>query len=282
MTAVTRTGTVQTPASARTDGTPRRPRSNRFDVPALRAQPGGFAARFATRFGNRHPAVVFLAALLLGFAVVAALSVGIGEFVNKVLLPAAGIGRADESVNVWLAEHRSTTLTDASSLGSTLGGAPLLPILAGVIALTFAALRQWRLAGYAALGLAVESALYRLTTLSVPRHRPDVPRLDSLPVNASYPSGHTAASVVVYAGIALLVTSGLTRRSSRALAWSAAATMALFVAGSRLYRGMHHPIDVLAGALLGLAALVVLVWACRAAGACAAARARASGTSAEQ
>ena len=43
--------------------------------------------------------------------------------------------------------------------------------------------------------------------------------------------------------------------------------MTLFVAASRMYRGMHHPIDVAAGALLGMAALVIIVFACRAAAA---------------
>jgi membrane-associated phospholipid phosphatase len=39
-----------------------------------------------------------------------------------------------------------------------------------------------------------------------------------------------------------------------------------------MYRGMHHPIDVLGGIVVGIAALVVLVSACRTAAAAAAAR----------
>jgi membrane-associated phospholipid phosphatase len=39
-----------------------------------------------------------------------------------------------------------------------------------------------------------------------------------------------------------------------------------------MYRGMHHPLDVLAGVLVGSAALVVVVFACRVTGAVAEAR----------
>ncbi len=281
MTAGTRPNTMPTAPATSADATMRRPvAGDRLDFPILQPAPGGRAERFAARLNGRHPALVFFAALLLGFAVVAAISIGIAELVVKLLLPAGGIGRADESVNVWLVEHRSGSLTDASSVGSFVGGAPLLPILVGVLALACVALRHWRLAAYMAFGLAVESALYRVTSLAVPRHRPTVDRLDNLPVNASFPSGHTAASVVVYSGIALLLTSGLARRGSRALTWSVAALITLFVAGSRMYRGMHHPIDVAAGALLGFAALAILVGACRAAGAAADMRAARRGAAA--
>lgn len=238
-----------------------------FDIPVLRPRTGGPAGRLAARVGPGHPVRVFFTALLVGFLAVAAVSIGVGELVKHVVLPTAGIGSGDESVNVWLAAHRDPTRTDISSVGSAVGGAPVLPILVGLIAIAFAARRHWRLAGYVVFGLAVESALYRVTTLVVHRSRPDVVRLDHLPVDASYPSGHTAASVAVYSGLALLLTSRFTGGRVRVLAWGAAVLMTLLVAASRMYRGMHHPIDVAAGALLGMAALVIIVFACRAAAA---------------
>ena len=42
---------------------------------------------------------------------------------------------------------------------------------------------------------------------------------------------------------------------------------AIFVGLSRMYRGMHYPLDVTGGALVGIAALCVVVFAARAAGA---------------
>jgi membrane-associated phospholipid phosphatase len=47
--------------------------------------------------------------------------------------------------------------------------------------------------------------------------------------------------------------------------WLVAALIPVFVAFSRMYRGMHHPLDVAGGALLGIAALSALVLISRAA-----------------
>jgi membrane-associated phospholipid phosphatase len=70
--------------------------------------------------------------------------------------------------------------------------------------------------------------------------------------------------VAVYAGLVLLLTAHLTSDLRRALAWTGAILMVTFVALSRMYRGMHHPLDVLGGALVGIGAILVLLFACRA------------------
>jgi undecaprenyl-diphosphatase len=219
---------------------------------------------------------VFFAALLAGFAVLAGLSLLLGLLVTDVLVHVGGVGRADESTIESLVADRTPFLTDASAVGSAVGGAPVLPILVGVIALVCAALRKWRIAAFAVFVLVVESATYRVTTLLVPRHRPTVARLEDLPVNASYPSGHTAASIAVYAGLVLLLTSAIPVRSLRFAAWGVALVLPVFVATSRMYRGMHHPLDVAGGLFVGLGAVLVLLFACRAAEAAARAPARSS------
>ena len=166
------------------------------------ARPGG-----SRRASTRTPAVVFTIAMLAGLLVIAAASIGAGLLVTRVIEPAWGIGAADERVNVWLAAHRTPGRTHASLIGSIVAGGVVLPILVAVLAVACAVLRKWRVAAFVVFALAVEAATYRITTLVVHVHRPRVVRLEQLPVNASYPSGHTAASVAVYGGLALLVTS---------------------------------------------------------------------------
>jgi undecaprenyl-diphosphatase len=245
---------------------------DRWGVAVLRARQGGLAERLAGSFGGLHPAVVFVVAMLVGLAAIAALSTGLGFLVTRVLEPAWGIGAADERVNVWLATHRTSSRTDASLVGSILAGGVVLPIVVGSIALVCAVLRQWRIAAFVVFALAVESATYRATTLVVHSHRPRVVRLEHLAVNASYPSGHTAASIAVYGGLVLLLTSTFTSGVFRALAWTFALAIVTFVATARMYRGMHHSLDVAGGVVVGIAALVVLVFACRTAGAAAGSR----------
>jgi undecaprenyl-diphosphatase len=175
-------------------------------------------------------------------------------------------------MNGWLAVHRTAARTDASLIGSIMAGGVVLPIVAGVTALTAALFRHWRLVAFAVFSLAVESGTYRATTLVVHSHRPTVPRLENLPVNASYPSGHTAAAIAVYGGLALLLTSRFTNGAFRAVAWTLVLAVVAFVATARMYRGMHHPLDTAGGVFVGIAALIVVVFACRAAGAAADAR----------
>ena len=114
--------------------------------------------------------------------------------------------------------------------------------------------------------LVVESATYRVTSLAVPRDRPHVHRLEDLPANASYPSGHTAAAIAVYVGLVLLLTSRFPTRGLRICAWAIAIVIPVFVALARMYRGMHHPLDTAAGLVIGIGALLVLLFATRAAG----------------
>ena len=235
-------------------------------VPVLQARPGGPAERFAGFMQGKHPAAVFFAAALAGFAVLAGLAILLGLLVTDVLVHTGGIGRADESAVVSIVRERTGFLTDVSSVGSMVGGAPVLPILVGLIAIVCAIKRKWRIAAFAVFVLVVESATYRVASIVVPRDRPHVARLEGLPADASYPSGHTAASIAVYCGLVLLLTSAFPKRSWRVAAWAIALLLPVFVAFSRMYRGMHHPLDVAAGALIGIGAVLVLLFACRAAG----------------
>jgi undecaprenyl-diphosphatase len=228
----------------------------------------GRSERLGALLGGQHPVVVFVVVMLGGSAVIAALSIGLGLLVTHVI-QTGSVGAADERVNLWLAAHRTPGRTDASLIGSILAGGVVLPIVAGVLALTAAVFRKWRLAVFFLFALAVESATYRATTLVVHSHRPRVHRLESLPVNASYPSGHTAAAIAVYGGLALVITSRLRNDAARIAVWLVAVALVAFVATARMYRGMHHPLDVAGGIVVGVAALCVLVLACRASGAAA-------------
>lgn len=236
------------------------------EIPALAARPGSRPERFASRMAGRHPVAVFLAAVLGGFVLLSVLTIALGLLLTELVLPAAGIGRADERFVEDLVKERSGPLTEASVIGSTIGGAPVLPILAALIAIVCAFMRRWRLAAFGVFALAVESLTYRVSSLAVPRHRPFVDRLESLDVNASYPSGHVAATVAFYGGLVYLLTSRVQDRGVRFLAWAVAVLVPIFVALSRMYRGMHHPIDVAAGLVVGIGAVLVLLFACRAAG----------------
>jgi undecaprenyl-diphosphatase len=232
----------------------------------LDKEPGRIGRRLATLPGASHPVLVYVSGILLSFAFIAGLSIVAGLFVTRVLVHVHGVAADDESLIRFFSHHRSSGLTDASLVGSIMAGGVVLPIIAGAAALVALLGKHWRLAGFLLFALAVESGSYRATTLLVHRHRPEVHRLENLPVDASYPSGHTAAAIAVYCGIALLLTSKIASRGARVAVWVVAALIPVFVAFSRMYRGMHHPLDVAGGVLIGIAALSALVLVTRAAG----------------
>jgi len=248
---------------------PAREQNHCSPMPIFEAPRGSLPDRFAARFDGRHPALVFFLATLAGYLLLAVASILLALLVVHVLVPHSGLGLegTDESFNDTLAEHRTGTLTSIAEVGTQVGGAPVLPILVGLVAIVCAFMRKWLIAAFAVFVLAVESATYRVTSIVVPRDRPSVHRLEGLEVDASYPSGHTAASVAVYAGLVLLLTTRFTSSLKKALAWTGAILLVSFVAMSRMYEGMHHPLDVAGGVLVGIGAILVLLFACRAAGA---------------
>jgi len=152
---------------------------------------------------------------------------------------------------------------------SGVGDIPAIPVIVALTMLVAAVRKHWRVAAFILAAIAVEAATYRAATLAIHRARPRVPRLDHLPVDASYYSGHTAASVAVYCGIALLLTSWVRSRALRAVIWLVAIAIPLLVGLARMYRGMHHPTDVTAGLLIGIGCIVVALTAARVAGAAA-------------
>jgi membrane-associated phospholipid phosphatase len=235
-------------------------------VPALAPRNRGLERTLADHLPPHRAIVAFVASALLGLVVLDAVAVAFGLLLVHVLLPFHGLGGQDERVNAWLAAHRDSALNTASFFGSSIGDVPVLPVLVTIAVVALALRRRWRVAAFILGGILVEVVTYRVASLIVHRHRPDVVRLDHLPVNQSFPSGHVAASVVVYASLAVVVTALAHRTWVTRVCWTLAILLPLVVAFSRMYRGMHHPIDVASGALIGLASLGIALVATRVSG----------------
>jgi len=139
-----------------------------------------------------------------------------------------------------------------------------------VIAIVLGVSRRWRELQFIVTAVAVEASAFLVTTLVIQRARPSVPRLDVSPPTSSFPSGHVAAAIALYIGLAILLTSHVRSLALRVLIWVVAVAIPFAVALSRVYRGMHHPTDVLASLIvLGPGAIVVALLAARSASAAA-------------
>ena len=162
------------------------------------------------------------------------------------------IGSWDRSVEVWFVAHRRGSLDTLTSYANDLGSTRSVIGIAIVIFLVF----RWRLGrwheSWVILTVMVgEVTIFVAVTLTVHRLRPDVVRLDKSPPTSSFPSGHTAAAMALYGGVAVLLICIYGSSWMTSIVAVLLFCLPIIVAVSRLYRGMHYPTDVLAGAMGG-------------------------------
>ncbi len=197
------------------------------------------------------------AKVLLSLAVVYAVLVGIALLLTKVL-DHSGLSRAEDHVNTGLADHRDKPLNDLTYLLSGLGNTAAIigAMVVVAIAMRFA-LKRWREPIFLIVAVSAQALVFFCVQLTVTRQRPHVKRLDSSPPTSSFPSGHTGAATALYVASALLVVWYVRRQWVKILSVTVLLAVPLLVAYGRLYRGMHHPTDVLAAFLNGLACVAI-------------------------
>jgi undecaprenyl-diphosphatase len=142
-----------------------------------------------------------------------------------------------------------------SMLSDTLVKVILVAVVGGAMVLVW---RRWHDGVFLAVAVIVEATVFLFSSLVVGRDRPPVEPLDDPAPSGSFPSGHTAAAVAFYAGLFIVVSWHTRNRGVRLLFAAVAVVAPLIVGFSRVQRGMHHPIDVVAGIALGVASLFVV------------------------
>ncbi len=225
---------------------------------------GGLAERLGNRLQRLHPLLVSWIVANVGAVLLATVMVILGFFITEVVLSVEAIADADAWLPRWLEEQRTPFLNDVSYVTSHIADRwVLIPLVAAVVA-WLVMRKRWRLASYYVQAILAEVLTYGLVTRFIERPRPEpVEQLDTFNLMHSYPSGHVAASVAVYGSLALLLAAHFKDIRARVAIWTVAAGFPLVVALSRIYRGEHHPIDVMAGALMGVGAICVALFAAR-------------------
>lgn len=153
------------------------------------------------------------------------------------------------SVLDFIQSHLRNSVMDVLMSGITaLGDAGILWIACTVV---FLLIPKTRKAGIVmALSLILEALCCNIILKPlVARLRPfemntAVQLVIEKPLDFSFPSGHTGAAFAVVSALYFCKNRG----------WIPALVMAVLIAFSRLYLYVHYPTDVLAGALLGMAA----------------------------
>jgi undecaprenyl-diphosphatase len=147
----------------------------------------------------------------------------------------------DRHLERWVVSHRVGFLNpvfEALSYAGTYGAVWLGIGLVLALVAHRRAIFIWTLAAFAVAELSTD-----LLKATIPRSRPHVDALVPRPHTHSFPSGHAA---IAFACATVL---GAAAPRLRAPLYVLAAA----IAWSRAYDGVHYPLDVLAGAIIGAA-----------------------------
>jgi undecaprenyl-diphosphatase len=145
------------------------------------------------------------AGVLVAWVLITGVIAGIGKLI---MISGNGNGNllGDHAIPHWFAAHRTATLNQWSATASNLGGTvDILIVSVAACVLLVAFSRRWRPVIFLAVVMLGELAAFLLVTVIVKRPRPDVTHLDSKLPTSAFPSGHMAAAMCLYAGLAILV-----------------------------------------------------------------------------
>lgn len=170
----------------------------------------------------------------------------------------------EDGVNRWFASHRTpgwNSISKVVTLSGNTGSIIITMIVA--MAIYWLIARRLRDVLPVLVGVSGQAIVFLLTTLLIDRPRPEVPKLDQSPPTSSFPSGHTGASSALYFGLVILCLRRFPSLGARVVTTVVFGLVPFAVATSRLYRGMHHPSDVVFGLLNGIVCATIAYLALR-------------------
>ncbi|HVI37249.1 MAG TPA: phosphatase PAP2 family protein [Gaiellales bacterium] len=163
----------------------------------------------------------------------------------------------DQSVLMWVGEHRSSAVTTAMRTVTWLGSSAVLyPATLTLVLYWWWREREWRAGAMLAASVVGSTTLYPLFKRITERPRP--PASDALGTypHWSFPSGHATQCMAFFA---MLVVVGWLAGRAQLRGWViASAAVVLVVGASRIYLGAHWFTDVLGGYALGGAWVALL------------------------
>lgn len=207
---------------------------------------------------RRGPGLNLLLVVLVPAAVWWALLLGLGLALTG---PMAAAVRGEDNVSRRVAAGRTDLWNSITFYWSHIGNTEIVISTCVIVSLLVLwRTRDWQFAIVPPLALLLEAIIFGTVSTLVGRARPPVAELDLAPPTASFPSGHVGGTTAVYLAFALMALS-IHRTWQRRLTVAICLAAPLLVAYARLYRGMHHVTDILAGFLSGIVcALLAFGW----------------------
>ncbi|HEX3250723.1 MAG TPA: phosphatase PAP2 family protein [Pyrinomonadaceae bacterium] len=194
--------------------------------------------------------------LLLGLAAAIASLIFFGWLTDEVL--EGETRHFDEVTRAAVHQLASPLLTTIMRGLSFIGSTLALTIGTILLVVRFAMLKLGREAKLFALTMIGAGLLNITLKLAFKRERP-VPFFNLTPPETySFPSGHALTSACFFGALAALLTARVKSRRVRAIVWAVCTLMFVLIGFSRIYLGVHHTTDVIAGFAAALIWILVV------------------------
>jgi membrane-associated phospholipid phosphatase len=148
----------------------------------------------------------------------------------------------------------TTIMRGVSFVGSTLA----LAIGTTIVVIRFVMLKWTREAKLFAITMIGAGVLNVVLKLAIKRPRP-VPFFNlTAPETYSFPSGHSLTSACFFGALAAMLTARVKSPRVRVIVWVVCTFMFVLIGFSRIYLGVHHTTDVIAGFAAALIWILVV------------------------
>jgi undecaprenyl-diphosphatase len=194
--------------------------------------------------------------LLLGLGTAIAALIFFGWLADEVL--EGDSRRFDEVTRAAIHQLASPTLTIVMRGFSFVGSTIALTIGTIIVVVRFAMRNLGREAKLFAITMIGAGLLNITLKLAFKRARPEPFFNLSLPETYSFPSGHSLTSAVFFGALAAILTAHIKSRRVRAVIWIVSTLIFLTIGFSRIYLGVHHTTDVIAGFVAALIWILVV------------------------
>lgn len=155
----------------------------------------------------------------------------------------------DQAMVAAVAGHRTDLLNNLAINVTSLGSAPVVVFIALFVMLYALASGRQRVV-LALFWTPLSFFLDNVLKLVFQHPRP-TQAIIAIPDSYSFPSGHAVAASALYITLALIGAHGERRQRPRSILIWSGVVVAVFVAWSRVYLGVHYFSDVIGGLLLG-------------------------------
>jgi undecaprenyl-diphosphatase len=194
--------------------------------------------------------------LLLGLGTAIAALIFFGWLADEVL--EGDSRRFDEVTRAAIHQLASPTLTIVMRGFSFVGSTIALTNGTIIVVVRFAMRNLGREAKLFAITMIGAGLLNITLKLAFKRARPEPFFNLSLPETYSFPSGHSLTSAVFFGALAAILTAHIKSKRVRAVIWIVSTLIFLTIGFSRIYLGVHHTTDVIAGFVAALIWILVV------------------------